>query len=92
MIRSFADADTERLFLSGKSRRFGSITAVVRRKLQLLDNTPRYDDLRVLPGNRLESLNGDRRGQHSVRINDQYRICFRWDEGDAYRVEIADYD
>ena len=92
MIRSFADADTERLFLSGKSRRFGSIMAVVRRKLQLLDNTPRYDDLRVLPGNRLESLNGDRRGQHSVRINDQYRICFRWDEGDAYRVEIADYD
>ena len=91
MIRSFADEDTEHLFFSGKSRRFNAILAVARRRLQVLDNTSYLDDLRVPPGNRLEALKGDRKGQHSIRINDQYRICFRWDKGDAYEVEIVDY-
>jgi toxin HigB-1 len=91
MIRSFADEDTERLFFSGKSRKFSSILIVARRKLQVLDNTPHLDDLRVPLGNRLEALKGDRKGQHSIRINDQYRICFRWHESDAHEVEIVDY-
>ena len=62
-----------------------------RRKLKMLDDAVTLDDLRALPGNRLESLKGDRRGQHSIRINDQYRICFEWRDGDVYGVEIVDY-
>lgn len=61
------------------------------RKLVLIDAAERLDDLRVPPGNRLEALKGDRRGQHSIRVNDQWRICFRWSDGDAYDVEIVDY-
>jgi proteic killer suppression protein len=91
MIRSFADRETEHLFFTGKSRRFSGILAVARRKLQVLDNTPHLDDLRQPHGNRLEALRGDRKGQHSIRINDQFRICFRWQEGDAHEVEIVDY-
>jgi len=64
---------------------------VALRKLRMLDAATRLDDLRVPPGNRLERLRGDRSGQHSIRINDQWRICFRWDSGDAYDVEIVDY-
>jgi proteic killer suppression protein len=90
MIRSFADAETERLFLTGRTRRFNAIAIVARRKLQVLDNTKRVADLNVPPGNRLEALKGDRVGQHSIRINDQYRICFRWD-GEPEDVEITDY-
>jgi proteic killer suppression protein len=91
MIRSFADSETESLFFNGKSRKYGSIAAVARRKLQVLDNTQRLDDLRQPSGNRLEQLKGDRRGQHSIRINDQYRICFVWRGTEPYEVEIVDY-
>lgn len=90
MIKSFRDRDTERLFNDIAVRRFGAIERIARRKLQLLDTATRIDDLRVPPGNRLEALRGDRAGQHSIRINDQWRICFRWD-GDAQDVEIVDY-
>ncbi len=90
MIKSFADRDTERLFNDGPVRRFGAIERVARRKLLLLDSAGRLDDLRVPPGNRLEALRGNRAGQHSIRINDQWRICFRWSEG-AHNVEIVDY-
>jgi proteic killer suppression protein len=61
------------------------------RKLLQLDAAERLDDLRIPPGNRLEALKGDRKGQHSIRMNDQWRVCFRWDDGDAYEVEIVDY-
>ena len=91
MIRSFADRETEQMFFTGKSRKFSGIFAVARRKLQVLDNTPRLEDLSIPFGNRLEQLKGDRQGRHSIRINDQYRICFRWHEGDAHEVEIVDY-
>jgi proteic killer suppression protein len=90
VIKSFGDRDTERLFNDIAVRRFGAIERIARRKLQLLDAAARLDDLRVPPGNRLEALRGDRAGQHSIRINDQWRICFRWD-GDAHDVEIVDY-
>jgi proteic killer suppression protein len=90
MIRSFADADTRSLFYTGRSRRFGSIISVAMRKLEVLDNTRRLDDLSSPRGNRLESLKGNRGGQYSIRINDQYRICFRWN-GEPEDVEIVDY-
>ncbi len=90
MIRSFADRDTERLFGDEDVRRFRAIERVARRKLRLLDAVTRLDDLRSPPGNRLEALKGDRSGQHSLRINDQWRICFRWNDG-AEAVEIVDY-
>ena len=90
MIRSFADRDTERLFHDQFVRAFGGFESTARRKLMLLDAATRLDDLRVPPANRLEALKGDRRGQYSIRINDQWRICFRWDDG-AHDVEIVDY-
>lgn len=91
MIRSFADRDTERLFQDDDVRRFRGIERIARRKLLLLDAATGLDDLRVPPGNRLEALRGDRAGQHSLRINDQWRLCFRWSEGVAEAVEIVDY-
>ncbi len=91
MIRSFADKDTELLFFTGKSRRFSSIVTVARRKLQVLDNTRRLDDLSVPAGNCLEKLQGDRNGQYSIRLNRQYRICFAWLETEPHDVEIVDY-
>ncbi len=90
MIRSFADKDTERLFDDNFVKAFSGIERAARRKLLLLDSVKRLDDLLSPPGNRLEALKGDRTGQHSIRINDQWRICFRWDDG-AYDVEIVDY-
>ena len=72
-------------------RRFASIEAVARRKLRQLDLAARLDDLRIPPGNRLEGLKGERAGQYSIRINDQWRVCFRWREGAADEVEIVDY-
>jgi proteic killer suppression protein len=90
VIRSFADRDTERLFNDEPIRGFSSIERVARRKLLYLDAATRLDDLLIPPGNRLEALKGGRRGQHSIRINDQWRICFRWDDG-AHDVEIVDY-
>ena len=91
MIQGFSDRDTERLFQDQPVRRFSAIERQARRKLLLLDAASRLDDLRVPPGNRLEALVGDRAGQHSIRINRQWRICFRWRDGDADDVEIVDY-
>ena len=91
MIRSFRSKETETLFLDEDVLRFRSIERAARRKLLVLHRATSLGDLRVPPGNRLEALKGDRRGQHSIRINDQWRICFAWDQGDAYDVEIVDY-
>lgn len=92
MIRSFACPETERLFNDEWSRRLpDQIQRVARRKLLLLHQSRRLDDLRAPPGNRLEALRGNRIGQHSIRVNDQWRICFRWQGDDAFEVEIVDY-
>lgn len=92
MIRTFADTATEAFWRAGRSRRLpANILQVAKRKLSMLDGAINLADLRQPPGNRLEVLRGDRRGQHSIRINDQYRICFVWKEGHAYDVEITDY-
>jgi len=90
VIKSFADRDVDRLFQDEDVRRFRAIERIARRKLLLLDAVTRLEDLRVPPGNRLEALRGDRQGQFSIRINDQWRICFRWSDG-AEDVEIVDY-
>jgi toxin HigB-1 len=91
MIISFRDADTEALARGYRVRRFVNIEVVARRKFRQLEIAGRLDDLRVPPGNRLEALKGDRVGQHSIRINDQYRICFHWTSAGAEDVEIVDY-
>jgi proteic killer suppression protein len=91
MIRSFADKDTERLFKDLWVRRFSGIENVARRKLLLLHAAKRLEDLKAPPGNRLEALKGDRTGQWSIRVNDQWRVCFRWHKDDAEDVEITDY-
>lgn len=92
MIRSFADPETELIWTGVRSRKLPSdIQAVALRKLRLLNQTRVLNDLRVPPGNRLEALRADRSGQHSIRINDQWRICFIWQEGGADHVEIVDY-
>ena len=92
MIRSFADAETELIWSGRRSRRLPSdIQAVALRKLRLVNQARVLDDLRIPPGNRLKALSADRAGQHAVRINDQWRICFVWKEGAAYDVEIVDY-
>ena len=90
MIKSFADGDTESLFKNERVKRLQAIERQARRKLLLLDSARELADLRVPPGNRLEALVGDCKGQHAIRINDQWRICFRWDDG-AHDVEIVDY-
>jgi proteic killer suppression protein len=91
VILSFKDAETERVYTTGKSRRFGSIARVAARRLGAISFAKEIEDLRNPPGNRLEALKGDRKGQYSLRINDQYRICFRWNGKDAEDVEIVDY-
>lgn len=92
MIAGFRDTETEVLWKTMKSRRFPpSIQRQALRKLVLLDAASLLDELRLPPGNRLEALRGDRMGQHSIRINQQYRVCFRWHDGNAYDVEIVDY-
>jgi proteic killer suppression protein len=92
MLASFRDRFTEEFWRAGHSRRFGaSLSKAARRKLAQLHFATTINDLRVPPGNRLEALSGDRRGQHSIRINAQWRICFVWREGNAYDVEITDY-
>jgi toxin HigB-1 len=92
MIKGFRDKDTDRLFHRQSVRKLGTgVQRVALRKLRMLDAATSLSDLRVPPGNRLERLRRDRAGQHSIRINDQWRICFRWHEGDAYDVEIVDY-
>ncbi|MBI3761528.1 MAG: type II toxin-antitoxin system RelE/ParE family toxin [Chloroflexi bacterium] len=92
MIRSFADRDTERLWQREPVRRFpADLRRVMLRKLGVVDAAVRLDDLRVPPGNRLEKLVGGRAGQYSIRVNDQWRVCFRWTGRDAEAVEIVDY-
>ncbi len=92
MIESFASAETERLFATGKSRRLPpDILKRAVMRLAQLDAATEIEDLRQPPSNRLEALSGNRAGQWSIRINDQWRVCFRFEDGDAFAVEIADY-
>ena len=92
MIRSFRDRDTEYVAARRRVRRLPpDIIQRAHRKLAMIDEADTLDELRIMPGNRLESLRGDRNGQHSIRINDQWRICFVWNDGDAFDVEIVDY-
>ena len=91
MIKSFKCADTQALAGGSAVKRFANIAAMARRKLRQLEIAERLEDLRVPPGNRLEALKGDRAGQHSIRINDQFRLCFRWTPSGAENVEIVDY-
>jgi len=92
MIVSFKSADTEALANGRQVKRFVKIESVARRKLRQLQIAGRLEDLRVPPGNRLEALKGDRAGQYSIRVNDQFRVCFRWTAAGAENVEIVDYD
>ncbi len=91
MIRSFADQDTQALYQGKRVRRFDGFRSQAEKRLQVLRRARSLNDLRGLPSNRLEALAGDRQGQFSIRINLQWRICFRWQAGDAYDVEIVDY-
>jgi proteic killer suppression protein len=92
VIRSFADKETERVWHGDISRRLpNQIQGIARRKLRMLNAAQRLDDLRIPPANRLEAMRGKRAGQHSIRINDQWRICFVWHEGQCDEVEIVDY-
>lgn len=91
MIQSFRCRDTEALFRRERVARFANIERVARRKLEQLDWAGRIDDLRIPPQNRLEQLKRDRKGQWSMRINDQWRVCFRFEDGHAFDVEIVDY-
>jgi toxin HigB-1 len=92
VIRSFANADTERVWRRQRVRRFGpDLQRMANRKLLIIDAAETLNDLRVPPGNRLEQLRGDRTGQYSIRINDQWRICFSWTAAGAADVEITDY-
>lgn len=91
MIVSFKDPDTQALFEARKNRRWANIGKVAMRKLDQIEASSQLNDLKVPPGNRLESLTSDRADQHSIRINDQYRICFIWKEDGAHDVEITDY-
>lgn len=92
VIQSFADTDTEKLFRGFLSRRLPqNLQSVMHRKLVMVNAAARLDDLRVPPGNRLEALKGNRKGQHSIRVNQQWRICFRWAESGPADVEIVDY-
>jgi len=92
VIKSFRDKETERLFSRHFSRHFPpNLHRIAWQKLAILDAAERLEDLRIPPGNRLEKLSGNRDGEYSIRINDQWRVCFRWIEGNAYDVEITDY-
>ena len=91
MIRSFKCADTEALYISGKSKRFANFRSVAERKLQQLDSAATLEFLKSPPGNHLEALGGDRAGQHSIRINQQWRLCFVWSPDGPLNVEIVDY-
>ena len=91
MIKSFRSKETEQLYNRQRSRRFRGIERVALRKLAILNAATKLRDLAAPPGNRLEALRGDREGQHSIRINNQWRICFVWRDGDTFDVEIVDY-
>lgn len=91
MIGSFKDGDTHALYEGKRVRRFQPFKAQAERRLQMLAAATRLEDLSAFRGNRLESLRGDRKGQYSIRINDQWRVCFKWESGRAYNVKIVDY-
>lgn len=93
MIKHFSDLSTEEFWETGKSKGMppANLRKAAQKKLFMLDSAGALDDLGTPPGNRLEALVGDRKGQHSIRINDQFRLCFAWRDGDAYEVEITDY-
>ena len=91
MNKSFADREAKMIFEGGRSRQYAGLERVIGRKLIALNAARLLEDLTVPPGNHLEALKGDRRGQHSIRANNQYRICFRWGNPDAHEVEIVDY-
>lgn len=92
MIQSFADADSQAIFEQRRPRHLSvAVANVAFRKLVQLHTAPSLQDLKVPPGNRLEKLKGDRAGQYSIRVNDQFRICFRWLDGNAFNVEVTDY-
>ncbi len=91
MIKSFKCPNTQKLFETGTSRPFANILTVATRKLTMLDNAISINDLRSPPANRLEKLTGDREGQYSIRINDQFRLCFVWQDDGVFDVEIVDY-
>ncbi|HAG50310.1 MAG: plasmid maintenance system killer [Deltaproteobacteria bacterium GWC2_42_51] len=92
MIKSFKGRETEKVYLRERSRKLpGDIQQIALRKLRMINNAQNINDLRIPPANRLEKLSGNRAGQYSIRINDQWRICFIWKGGDAYNVEITDY-
>lgn len=92
MIRSFADKETQKIFRRNRSAKLPrDIQRQAQRKIVMIDAAVRLDDLRIPPGNRLERLRGEREGQYSIRINDQWRICFQWEHGNAFEVEITDY-
>lgn len=91
MIRTFRSKQTEKLFDDRFVSRFQAFDRAARKKLEMLNAATSLEDLGLIPGNRLEALRGDREGQYSIRINDQWRLCFQWRAGDAYEVEIVDY-
>ena len=91
LIKTFRNRETKRLFTTGTNVRLGDVSRRAFQKLRMLDAARTLGDLAILPGNRLEALKGDRRGQHSIRVNEQFRICFVWRDGDALDVEVADY-
>lgn len=91
MIRSFANEETRHVYLTGQSRWFGNVAKIAARRLAAIDFAVAVEDLRSPPGNRLEKLHGDRDGCYSIRVNDQYRVCFRWEGKDAWDVELVDY-
>ena len=91
MIKTWKCQDTKQLFIEGDNRRWQSISKVALRKIAILDAASDVNDLQIPPGNRLEALKGNRKGQYSIRINDQYRLCFTWQDSNAFGVEIVDY-
>ena len=92
MIRSFADKESEKIFRGEGTRKLApDVQRITRRRMLVLDAADRLDDLRIPPGNRLEKLRGARAGQYSIRINERWRICFRWRRGDAHDVRVVDY-
>jgi proteic killer suppression protein len=91
VIRSFADAETQGIYEGKRSRRFGNLQRIIERKLQMLDAAISLSDLRSPPANRLEALVGNRKGQHSIRVNDQFRLCFRWTPDGPIDVQVVDY-
>jgi proteic killer suppression protein len=92
MIKTFADRRTQELYMTGKTKRFpADVSRRAVRKLEYIDLATSLDDLKVPPGNRLHALSGDRNGQHAIAVNDQWRICFRCVDGEAYEVEVCDY-